>query len=1041
MMKPLKLKFKAFGPFLEEQEIDFEKLKNDRLFLITGPTGAGKTTIFDAICFALYGNGSMGERGNANSRSDFADENTDTFVEFEFMLKDKKIKINRTPTYMRAKKRGDGLTENRTTADIKIYKNEELISEGYGADEVTEIVKKYLNLDYNQFRQIMMIPQGEFRKLILAGSDERAEIFKKIFDISIYEQFENKIVEKYIELEKILKDFKLKTKTIAEKVSIDSEKYQELINSEYINTEELIFQITIEIEKNEKTKNKVNEEKSKKQQKQKELNSHLERIKKDNELLNKKEEIQKELQDLLKNEETIKTKEKQLEKIKKAEKIIPYEEKYKEYKQQLSEKQNQHEKQNLILEESLKKQEIINQKLPKIEGDYQKISAIKKEVEDLNKKLEKIKTLNKTKSKHEKILTEIKNEEEKLKKIESKISESKEEFEKNEDFINKNEDINMEILENKIKELNKIYNSTKSLKQKYTEFENIYSNFKKAKTEKEDNEEFVKKLRSEYHEKTQKLIDSQSYFLASKLVEGEPCPVCGSTHHPSPAKKNEDMITEEELKELNKKLQKQEKQNSETQKKFEEISKEYNETASFVISEYKRICGELELLPKDKRELKTHLEEIINSLEDSLKKQKAEFDKKSKISQEIKNKKLQNKQIKEQLKTLEEQKETQNKQINSLKTQEISLKKDIQNLSEQIENKTEEQIKKSIEENNDFIEKTEKNYHQIKKESEETSKTVNSVKGTIKTLKQDIENLTAKVSQEKKNFEAMIQKMQFQTTEEYETFKKQIDNITHIEKEIKEYRENIQNKKSLLNDLEKSTKNIRKINEVPLSEMIEKLTEEIETIIKQESNLEYKIKDLKDTIDSIESIKKETAEKEKEFETIKSIKDVSTGNNNSKISLSKYVLAYYFEEILSRANQRLKKLTENRYRLYRASKVIDARKKEGLEIMVFDNYTAKKREIKTLSGGESFKAALSLALGLADVVQSHSGGVSLDTIFIDEGFGSLDTNSLDNAIEVLTELHNSGRMVGIISHVSELKERINSKIEIIPSKQGSTIKK
>jgi exonuclease SbcC len=1039
-MKPLKLKFKAFGPFLEEQEIDFENLKNDGLFLVTGPTGAGKTTIFDAICFALYGNGSMGERGNANSRSDFADENTDTFVEFEFMLKDKKIKINRTPTYMRAKKRGDGLTEQKTTADIKIYKNEEIISESYGATEVTDKVEEYLNLNYDQFRQIMMIPQGEFRNFILAGSDKRAEIFKKIFDISIYEKFENKISEKYGELEKILKDFKLKTKTIAEKVSIDSEEYQELLSSEYINTEELISQISVEIEKNEKMKNQIKEEKTNKQNKQKELNSHLERIKKDNEKLNKKEEIQKELQELLKNEENIKTKEKQLEKILKAEKIIPYEEKYNEYKQQLSEKQKELEKQNKVLEESLKKQDIINQNFPKIERDYQKISAIKKEVEDLNKKLEKIKTLNKTKTEHKEILENIKNEEDKFEKIEAKISENKEEFEKNEDFINKNEDINIEILENKLQEISKIYNSTKSLNQKYTEFENIDSNFKKSKKVKEDNEGLVKKLRSEYHEKTQKLIDSQSYFLASKLVEGEPCPVCGSKHHPSPAQKNKDTVTEEELKTLNEKLQKQEKQNSETQKKFEEISREYNETASFVISEYKRICGELELSPKDKKEIKIHLEEIINTLEDSLKKRKEEFDKKSKISQEIKNKKANNKKLKEQLKSLEEQKESQNKQINILKTQEISLKKDIQNLSEQIENKTEEQIQKSIEENKDFIEKTEKNYNQIKNESEETSKTVNSVKGTIKTLKLDIENLTARVSQEKKNFEAMILKMEFQTIEEYDTFKKQTDNIKYIEKEIKEYRENIQNKKSVLNDLEKSTQDIKKINEIPLSKMIEKIAEEIESMIKQESNLEYKIKDLKDTIESIETIKKETAEKEKEFETIKSIKDISTGNNNSKISLSKYVLAYYFEEILSRANQRLKKLTENRYRLYRASKVIDARKKEGLEIMVFDNYTAKKREIKTLSGGESFKAALSLALGLADVVQSHSGGVALDTIFIDEGFGSLDTNSLDNAIEVLTDLHNSGRMVGIISHVSELKERINSKIEIIPNKQGSNIK-
>jgi len=249
MMKPLKLKFQAFGPFLEEQEIDFENLKNDRLFLVTGPTGAGKTTIFDAICFALYGSGSMEERGNGNSRSDFADENTDTFVEFEFMLKDKKIKINRTPTYMRAKKRGDGLTEQKTTADIKIYKNEELIRGESGADKVKEIVEQYLNLNYDQFRQIMMIPQGEFRNFILAGSDERAKIFKKIFDISIYEKFEDKIAEKYSELEKILKDFKLTTKTIAEKVSIDSEKYQELINYEYINTEELISQKSKEVEK------------------------------------------------------------------------------------------------------------------------------------------------------------------------------------------------------------------------------------------------------------------------------------------------------------------------------------------------------------------------------------------------------------------------------------------------------------------------------------------------------------------------------------------------------------------------------------------------------------------------------------------------------------------------------------------------------------------------------------------------------------------------------------------------------------------------
>jgi len=197
---------------------------------------------------------------------------------------------------------------------------------------------------------------------------------------------------------------------------------------------------------------------------------------------------------------------------------------------------------------------------------------------------------------------------------------------------------------------------------------------------------------------------------------------------------------------------------------------------------------------------------------------------------------------------------------------------------------------------------------------------------------------------------------------------------------------------------------------------------------------------LKKTKTNLETVIKEIEKQEKEYSIIKNLRDVSKGDNNARISLSKYVLAYYFEEILAQANLRLNKLTDGRYQLHRSSKVLDARKSEGLEIMVFDIYTGKEREIKTLSGGESFKAALALALGLASVVQSEAGGISLDTIFIDEGFGSLDTNSLDSAIEVLTELNSSGRMVGIISHVSELKERINSKIEVIPGKTGSYIK-
>lgn len=211
-------------------------------------------------------------------------------------------------------------------------------------------------------------------------------------------------------------------------------------------------------------------------------------------------------------------------------------------------------------------------------------------------------------------------------------------------------------------------------------------------------------------------------------------------------------------------------------------------------------------------------------------------------------------------------------------------------------------------------------------------------------------------------------------------------------------------------------------------------------MIRNETSLENKKTALKTTKLEMENLQKEIQKIEKEYNVILNLRNVSKGDNDSKVSLTKYVLTYYFEKIIIHANQRLMKLTNNRYEMRRATEVLDRRKNEGLEIKVLDYNTGKERHIKSLSGGESFEAALALALGLADVVQNYSGGISLDTIFIDEGFGSLDPNSLDSAIEVLLELNDSGRMVGIISHVEELKERINDKIEVIPTSEGSVIK-
>jgi len=1038
-MRPIKLKFQAFGPFLEEQEINFNKLRNDTLFLITGPTGAGKTTIFDAICYALYGNGSMGERGDAIARSHFADENIDTYVEFEFQFKDKRIEISRSPSYERSKKEGEGTTKQNSQASIKIYQNGELILHESGVKKVNSKVEEYLGLNYEQFRQIIMIPQGEFRKFITANSNERADIFRKIFDISIYESFEQKIDEIFKNIERNLKEQQQKIRNILEAVNIESEEFKQLLKQESIAPKSIIDQFTKEINNLEISKEETKKQKSQRQDQFQKLNTDLENIRRVNELIQKKENLKKDIEKLQQSSKYIQEKEELLNRLKKVKEILPYEERYIEYLQELNDKKKQLENQQGILNKNLEKKRRIDEELPKIEKQYQKISAVEKEIEDLNQKLVKYKN-------YKKLIEEYKTKEklfdEKNKessKTEEKLSKVRKKLEQNEEYISKNEDVNVEILKNEINTNEKLLSTAQELLTKYKKLADLNNNYKKVKEAREKIELEVQNLREEQSKKTKDFIKSQAYTLAANLKEGEPCPVCGSTRHPSPAKSTEKLITEKEIEQISHRIEEKEKEKSEILKDYEDIANKYSQEISLFKSEYKRICQELQI-NSESENIYTHIQNIIKTLKDKLSQQKQDYEEKIKIYNKVKSLKEDNKKIKARIKGLEEQREKLREIIEESKSEIIELRTKITNFQEQLENKTESEIINEIKAKRQFIQDIETKYLQKKEEANSISEIINSSNGTIKTLTEDMSKLDEQVKSSKQKLDQIIVKMGFENYQEYQSLREQIKQIESLEDEVQKYKEELKNKQTLLIDLEESTKNLKIVEENPLKNEIDKLQKEIEDLIKNESNLEYEIKHLKITKVSLENVINEIEQKEREYSTIKNLRDISKGDNNTRISLSKYVLAYYFEEILAQANLRLNKLTDGRYRLRRSSKVLDARKSEGLEIMVFDIYTGKEREIKTLSGGESFKAALALALGLADVVQSQSGGISLDTIFIDEGFGSLDTNSLDNAIEVLTELNSSGRMVGIISHVSELKERINSKIEVVPGKNGSYIR-
>jgi exonuclease SbcC len=1042
-MKPIYLKIKAFGPFLEEQYIDFDKvLLNDQLFLISGPTGAGKTTIFDAICYALYGTGSNKDRGTLNTRSDFADETIDTEVEFFFCIKDKKVKIKRNPAYQRAKKRGEGTTDNKANASLIVYdKNNEEITTAYGSTEVTEKVEQLLNINEDQFRQTIMIPQGEFRKFITAKSDQKAEIFKKIFDISIYEEFENRINEKYKTLKTELEKNKEKLRTILEGLNTESGTLESFLeDNQYINTQKALN--IIDAEKTELNKNIEEITKNKKilENKELEIKKELDEKIKNNEKIQQKEELKLQLNTLLKSQDEMQTKESNLNKIQKAEKIIPHEDNYVKSKIQIKDKENILEQNENKIKQSQKQLRIDKPKLELVEKDYNKISAIKKDIEELNKKLTKINDLKKLEEALNKETEKLNSETKKLEKLENKKTNNINEIEKNENYIDENSDLQIEMLDNKIKEKEKILKLSKNTIKNIDKLENLNKKYKKISEEKSNIYNLLKEKRKELEIKTKELINSQSFILAKELKQGEPCPVCGSTNHPNSAKTETKIVNQDDIQNISDEIKNIENTFEKVEKQFDEINTEYIKLKDNINQEFKRINQELNISEIDKNNKKEHLKNITRNLDQEIKNQKEKFSENKKIEHNIKikkennyNLKKENKELEEKIKKINETIQETNKSTTTLETQQKTLK-------DELKGETKEKVIEQINKKQTFIKSTEKNYIKLKNNVDKLNDEINSLKGSIENQKKELEYLKKEEEINLKKLNNMLKNNNFDNIEEYREYKKSHEEIQQLEKEIKIYNDQLQKIQNLFEEKQNETKNIEKTDINPIKEKLNNLNFQIEELITNKTTLKNKIDNLEKTIDKITEINTEIEAKEKQYEIIKHINDISKGINNSNISLSKYVLAYYFEKILFQANQSLKKMTDNRYKLFRATQVLDGRRREGLEIMIFDNYTAKEREIQTLSGGESFKTSLSLALGLANVVQSHSGGISLDAIFIDEGFGSLDSNSLDSAIEILSELNKTGRIVGIISHVSELKERINSKIEVVPYKSGSIIK-
>lgn len=895
-MKPIKLTMSAFGPYREETIIDFEKLGENGLFLVTGDTGAGKTTIFDAISFALFNDVSGSNRPISSLRSDFA-TSEETYVELQFEHKGKIYTVRRTPPYERQKKNGEGVTKN--VADASFTYDDKVITK---LSNVNEKIIEIIGINSKQFKQIAMLAQGEFINVLFAKSEDRTEIFRKIFETDIYNIITKNLNElaknNRIELEKLKINFETNSENIIWKnmpIDIELIDYKKIVESD----------IDLILESLEK---EIENQKQEYKEFEKELDKTGKDSKKLEEKITKAKEQNKKIEEyqVLKATKSI---------LKEQEKSI----KEDEEKVKINEK---------ILKAVLPKEKIIEKLIQEIEKNNGQI-------EELEKTIKQEKEIEKANNENIKRIEEIK----KIVKEYSKIQDESKKI--------------LELTE-KISNITKLENEKDLLIKKYEK----------------SNEKYQEKVK-EYLEQEDVFFREQAGIIAEKLEENKPCPVCGSTEHPHKAIKSKSVLTKEELEKL-----KEEKENLE-----KEYSK-YKEQITVVNTKYDSILADIPESKKDNFILADYAK-IIN-------KQKIEIEeKKSKIED----------------------------QFDTIYFKITEGYVDIDDF--------------------EFDEFKEEFNKRIKEDADKMIKN----KTLLNNTKKIKENANKEFEEKHIDFIETIQKLGFKDEDEYKKNVLDEDEIDDIKEKIEKYKEKKISNQAKLESLEKE---ISKKEIIDVSKDEEQL-EELANIQKEQKKIQLKLKSNLDSNEKFDKSLQKTSillkEQMKKVAKTEELSRIASGTAYGKrrIAFEQYVQATYFDMIINEANKRLINMTDNRYMLIRKKSGDKISEKIALDLDVLDNYNGKIRDVKSLSGGESFKAALSLALGLSDIIQSYSGGVVVDTLFIDEGFGTLDMESREQAINTLIQLAGDNKLIGIISHVTELKERLDKRIIVSKTQNGSNL--
>ena len=909
-MRPIRIEMSAFGPYAGKQTVEMDRLGTSGIYLITGDTGAGKTTIFDAIVFALYGTASSDRRSGDMLRSRYAEPDTPTEVKLVFAYRNKEYEIRRNPTYQRPKLRGEGMTQENASAELRLPGGEILTRTG----EVDEKIREILGMTRDQFMQIAMIAQGDFLKLLLAKTEERRKIFSSIFRTGRYARLEERLKQEARQARKTYDDLVREIGFEQERARLpEGTDRSGLRDEEYLQAiEKFRDEAGIRLEEGEK----------------------------------KQELLRGELDAL-------------------AARILVAEEQEKR-KKALEETRQQWTKLQAAAEQRKQELEAARSREPEAKEKEARLHVEQDRLQQYDR-LEELKQ-QKTEAEKEQASDEAarKKLEEGRKSLTQQIQDCRQKIKEKEALAGKAAALSGE--KERLRSQGAEYNELKTLLEAYEEASEKWNRAAvtyQAACGKEQ------ELGESYRRQHRAFLDDQAGILAAELAENQPCPVCGSLHHPSPAVKTDDAPTRETV--------------EQSQKRWEESKTAMDEAGRKAAALRGTRDSSLQHMEEKAKGLNMPTEPV--TLKETLMEEQKRFRSKWKevtealaASEAATEAKV---VLEEKLETLQKKQEEDEETYRKLELESARLQEQIENLSA--------------------------NYSELKEtlpypDRESAGKAASLLDREIREIREAVQS----AEENEKAAAGRIQEAEGRMDE--------------LQKQIREGESAESMTSAELQENQKKKKG-------------EQLRLQAEA---KEDNLIWETNSA--AAGRIRKLNGEREQAARKYSMLQNLADTANGNLSGKqrIQLETYVQQQLFDRILVRANTRFRVMSGGQYDLVRR-KEYQKNQQSGLDLDVVDHYNGTTRSVSTLSGGESFMASLSLALGLSDEIQESAGGVQLDALFVDEGFGSLDEETLDQAMKAIQTLaEDGGRIVGIISHVTELQNRIDRQLLVRKMKSGGS---